>query len=46
MKTYLFITQVTENSSDFGIDSKIVSDFKVDANDINEAKQKFFRFCL
>lgn len=44
MKTYLFSTQVTENSSDFWIDSKIVSNFKVDANDINEAKHKFFDF--
>ena len=44
MRTYLFSTVTTENSSDFWIDGNIVSDFKVSANNLNEAKQKYFEF--
>lgn len=44
MRTYLFNTVTTENSSDFWIDRNIVSEFKVQANNLNEAKQKYFEF--
>lgn len=44
MRTYLFNTVTTENSSDFWIDRNIVSEFKVQANNFDEAKQKYFEF--
>lgn len=44
MKTYLFNTVVTENSNDFWIDRNIVSEFKVNANNLSEAKQKYFEY--
>ena len=44
MKTFLFQTVVTENSSDFWIDRDIVKDFKVSANNLTEAKKAYFEF--
>lgn len=44
MKQYLFQTTTTENTSDFWIDRNIVNNFIVSANNLNEAKQKYFEF--
>lgn len=44
MKTYFFETVAVENSSDFYACSDIVKPFKVEANNINEAKNKYLEF--